>query len=449
MKRKVFYKPSQIQGHPTVNGGYVIIKLSDFDEYKEELAKLRKEGQLTVGTFQNRSSSINRFVEYLLRVKDINGDVNEIKITTGDVYNAFMELLKDNKISEHTLSIYLYSTKKALEHILLSKYGVLLSRTLGYEVFETDFYVSQLSKSVLQSKAKQLKEYQEYEKSKVITIEQIKDALKWLELLTHIRQTHTVETLRLGTLILLLTGARGTEINDLQFKVRGDGELIDQIDFRRGIIYFHRKKLKGSALRNFTPIFVHPVLLEELKQYRRTYQPDPTAPIFGRYSLDKIFYRYYTPGLAFRDKRKLKRLYRSNEWLRKYPPDEPLLTIRMGRKFVDSYIQSRMFELADRGIGSSIFGRGLTGLDNMRRYKNYILGRAEGVDFKHYISNTEDPRYSRRYKKFTIMLFNGLIDDLMPEIGHVMNPRVFKKLYAAKKHGKNKEEASLLSEFYV
>ena len=121
----------------------------------------------------------------------------------------------------------------------------------------------------------------------------------------------------------------------------------------------------------------------------------------------------------------------------------------MERKFVDSYIQSRMFELADRGIGSSIFGRGLTGLDNMRRYKNYLLGRAEGVDFKHYISNTEDPRYSQRYKKFTIMLFSGLIDDLMPEIGRVMNPRVFKKLYAAKKHSKNKDEAPLLSEFYV
>ncbi|WP_148883360.1 site-specific integrase [Thermococcus aciditolerans] len=429
VRRKVFYTPPAQTAAITTDNGSVILKLSDFDEYKEELVRMRNEGQMTVGKFQNRSTAVNVFLEYLIKTKGIEPGTNEIKITTKDIYNAFTIFIHERRPAVHTLRTYLYSTKKALEHILLSKYNILLSRTIGLEVFNPEFYVSQLSKSTFQTKGRQLKEYQLNERNKVISDERVKDALKWLEILIHTKKTRTVENLRLATIIALLTGARGSEINDLQFQVIVDGETINQIDLNRGIIYFHRKKLKEDATKSFTPVFIHPVLIEELKAYRRKYLPDPTKPLFGYYEIDKLFYNYYTPAKAFRSKEKLETLYQNNKWLQKYPPQKPIIGLRQIRKYVDSYLQARMFELADKGVGSSLFGKGLYGLDNMRRYKNYLLGRAEGVDFMHYISTTEDPRYVARYKRFTNMLFDGLIDRLMPEFGHVLSPEVASKLY--------------------
>lgn len=232
---------------------------------------------------------------------------------------------------------------------------------------------------------------------------------------------------------MLFTGARGSEINDLQFQVEVDGELINQIDTKRGIIYFHRKKLKEDATKSFTPIFVHPLIIEELKIFKRLYLVDPTEPLFGYYSIDKIFQRYYTPQRAFVSKKKLEKLYENNSWLQKYPPNRPILSMRAIRKYVDSYLQARMFELADKGIGTSLFGKGFVGLDNMRRYKNYYLGRAEGVDFLHYISITEDPRYFMRYKKFTKRIFDGLVDKLMPELSYVVHRETLSKVYGTEK----------------
>ena len=432
MRRKVFSKtPNSVP--PYFESGSVVVKLSDFDDYKEELVRLRNGGHLTVGKFQNRSTAINVFIEYLLKVKEIGPGTDEITITAGDIYNAFTGFIRERRPAVHTLRIYLYSTRKALEHILLSKYNVLLSRTIGLEVFNTEFYISQLSESTFQSKARQLKEYQFNEKSKVITDQQVKDALRWLEILINLKKTRTVENLRLATIIALLTGARGSEINDLQFQVVIDGERLNQIDLKRGIIYFHRKKLRENAIKSFTPVFVHPVLVEELKTFRRKYLSDPTSLIFGYYSIDKMFQRYYAPGRAFKDQKTLQNLYRNNPWLQKYPKDRPIIGVRAIRKYVDSYLQARMFNLMDRGIGVSLFGEGFMGLDNMRRYKNYLLGRAEGVDFLHYISVTEDPRYSSRYKKFNKMLFDGLIDKLMPELGRVLDSETIPRSYGLEK----------------
>lgn len=429
MRRKTFHKQQNQAAAITADNGFIILKLSDFDEYKEELVRMRKEGQMTVGKFQNRSTAVNVFLEYLIKTKGIEPGTNEIKITTKDIYNAFTTFIRERRPSVHTLRIYLYSTKKALEHILLRNYDVLLSRTIGLEVFNPELYVSQLSRSMFQTKGRQLKEYQLNERNKVISDERVKDALKWLEILIHTKKTRTVENLKLATIIALLTGARGSEINDLQFQVVVDGETINQIDLKRGIIYFHRKKLKEDATKSFTPIFIHPILIEELKTYRRKYLPDPTKPLFGYYEIDKLFYNYYVPANAFRSKEKLETLYQNNKWLQKYPPQKPIIGLRQIRKYVDSYLQARMFELADKGVGSSLFGKGLYGLDNMRRYKNYLLGRAEGVDFMHYISTTEDPRYVARYRRFTNMLFDGLIDRIMPEFGRILSPEVASKLY--------------------
>ena len=431
MRRKVFSRP---QPTPTLKSSSgIVLRLSDFDEYKEELVQLRNMGQLTVGKFRNRSTSINVFLEYLMKVKPIDPGVDEIKITARDVYNAFNLFIKERRPSVHTLRTYLRSTRKALEHILLSKYDTFLSQALGIEVFDVEFYLSQLSKSTLQRKARQLKEYQEHEKEKVITDQRVKDALRWLGILVNTRKTRTVENLRLATIIMLFTGARGSEINDLQFQVEIDGELINQIDTKRDIIYFHRKKLKEDATKSFTPIFVHPLVIEELKIFRRLYLIDPTEPIFGYYSIDKIFQRYYTPQRAFVSRKKLEKLYENNSWLQKYPPNKPIISMRAIRKYVDSYLQARMFELADRGIGASLFGKGFVGLDNMRRYKNYYLGRAEGVDFLHYISITEDPRYFVRYKKFTKRIFDGLVDRLMPELSYVIHKETLLKVYGPEK----------------
>ncbi len=64
----------------------------------------------------------------------------------------------------------------------------------------------------------------------------------------------------------------------------------------------------------------------------------------------------------------------------------------------------------------------------MRRYKNYLLGRAEGVDFLHYISITEDKRYSSKLKKLNKMLIDGLIDKLMPELLYVLSEETRTKI---------------------
>jgi len=55
------------------------------------------------------------------------------------------------------------------------------------------------------------------------------------------------------------------------------------------------------------------------------------------------------------------------------------------------------------------------------------------VDFLHYISVTEDPRYSSRYKKFNKMLFDGLIDKLMPELGRVLDSETIPRSYGLEK----------------
>ncbi|WP_157895695.1 hypothetical protein [Thermococcus chitonophagus] len=192
MGRKVFSRRDEYENKFT-DRDFVIIRLSDFDEYKDELVELRKNGQLTVGKFQNKSSAVNVFVEYLLKTKNIEPEVDEIKITARDVYNAFNTYIRERRPAYHTFQVHLYYTRKALEHILLKKYNLLLSKTIGLEVFDVDFYVTQLSKSVLRSKATQLKTFKEKEESKVISDERVKDALKWLAILRKERGTIAVE----------------------------------------------------------------------------------------------------------------------------------------------------------------------------------------------------------------------------------------------------------------
>lgn len=428
MRRKVFsHQKDSLESFTDTDA--VIIMLSDFDEYKEELVKQRQNGQLTVGAFQNKSSAINVFIEYLLKTKNPEQTTNgEIKITARDVYVAFNEYIKERRPARHTLQTYLYYTRKALEHILLKKYNLLLSKTLGIEVFDIDFYLTQLSKSTLRSKGSQLKAFKKKEESKVISDERVKDALKWLAILRQERDSMAVEKLRLATLIVLLTGARGTEVNDLQFEVRVNEEVLKQIDLRKGIIYFHRKKLKADDDKNFTPVFIHPLLIEELKIFKKKHILDPTQPIFGYYSLDKTFKNFYTPNRAFKKRTQLENLYRKYEWLRNYEPQKPIITVKMFRKYFDSYLQDKIFELTGERTVTTLFGKGLEALDKMRRYKNYLLGRAEGVDFLHYISITEDKRYSSKLKKLNKMLIDGLIDKLMPELLYVLSEETRTKI---------------------
>ncbi|ASJ17096.1 hypothetical protein A3L04_08455 [Thermococcus chitonophagus] len=249
-----------------------------------------------------------------------------------------------------------------------------------------------------------------------------------------------MKKIRLATLIALLTGARSTEINDLQFELRAKGERLKQIDLQRGIIYFHRKKLKADDGRNFTPVFIHPILIEELKAFKRKYILDTTQPIFGCYSLDKQFKHFYTPATAFKKKTQLESIYRRYSWLRKYDPQRPIVTVKMFRKYFDSYLQIRIFELAEENAVRVLFGEGLSALDKMRRYKNYLLGRAEGVDFLHYISITEDRRYSSKLKKLNKMLIDSLIDRLMPELLYVLNDETKAKFFDMKSVSESKAE---------
>ncbi len=424
MQRKIFSKV-QHEKKSFPNTKAIILKLSDFDEYKKELVEQRNRGELSVGTFQNRSTAVNVFLENLLDVKGYpEGD--EIVITASDVYKAFNNYIRKKRPLPHTLSVNIHYTKRALEHILLKKYNTFLSTTLGTEIFNIDIYLGNYSPSMMRTKATQLRSFKEKEKSKVISTERVKDGLRWLAILKQKRpQSLSVERLRLATLILLTTGARASEVNELQFEVIGPGgEKLKQIDLRRGIIYFHRKKLKRSDGTAFTPVIIHPILVEELKNFKQNYVLDPTTPIFNRYSLDKQFKAYFTPKLAFRKRKQLEELYDRYSWLTKYDPNKPILTVKMFRKYFDSFVQNQIIEIADgtkNNPAADIFGIGIQAFDNLRRYKNFLLGRAEGVDFLHYISLTEDRRYYSKLKKVNKMLIDELIMTLIPEVLYVLS----------------------------
>ncbi|WP_297073263.1 hypothetical protein [Thermococcus sp.] len=432
MARKTF---SKIKKHDHyIKQPEVVISLEVIDDYKEKLARRRDEGLLRRGTFRNRSTSLNILLENLFEVKGLdpeNPEVDTIKINANDIYKAFQHYIQKRRPAKHTLEVYLESSRICLEEILFNYYGLQLSQTLGLEVFKPLFYLNKLSVSVIQEKGKQLNEYLKNEQKKVVTDERVKDAIRWTALLLQTkRESRTLENLRLALITLLLTGARSSELNDLQFEVllKEEGRVLKQIDLNRRIIYFRRMKIKDSPVRSFTPVFIHPLLADELRIFKRKFITKPDEPIFGYYGLDKVFYRYYRPNLAFNENI-LEELYRKNPWLRKYPPNEPIITVSLIRKYVDSYLQERVFEMEGEKLSSELFGGGLLGLDNMRRFKNYLLGRVEGVDFYHYISITRDERFSSRYRRFTKMLFDGLIERLMPELLLILSPEVRKKLF--------------------
>jgi len=448
MVRKTFSRTKkQSQGGTSTE---VVIPLEIIDDYKEELVRRRNEGLLRRGTFRNRSTALNVLLENLLEIKGLNPEnpnVETIRVTSNDIYRAVMNYIKKKRPSKHTIEVYLESARICLEEILFDYLGLQLSQTLGLEVFKPAFYLNKLSISAIQEKGKQLDEYLKNEQRKVVTDERIKDAIKWIDILRNEKgESRTIENLRLATILLLFTGARASELNDLQFEVvLEDGRILKQINLNSGIIYFHRGKIKDSPIRSFTPIFIHPVPVAELRVFRRKFIVDPTEPIFGYFGLDKVFYRYFRPDLAFGET-KLQRIYEANPWLQKYPPNEPIITTSLFRKYVDSYLQERIFELGDDNLSRELFGTGLVGLDNMRRYKNYILGRVEGVDFYHYISVTQDKRFSTRYRRFTKMLFDGLIDRLMPEFTLILSPEVQKKLFGEKEAQLNLKPAQILDE---
>lgn len=415
----------------------VVISLDVIDDYKEELVRRRNEGLLQRGTFRNRSTALNVLLENLFEIKGLNPEnpkIEAIKITSNDIYRAFMNYVKKRRPSKHTLEVYLESARICLEEILFDYYELHLSQTLGLEVFKPAFYLNKLSISAIQEKGKQLDEYLKNEQRKVVTDERVKDAIKWIDILIHEKgESRTIENIRVAMITLLFTGARASELNDLQFEVflKEEGRVLKQIDLDRGIIYFHRGKIKDSPIKSFTPVFIHPVLIEELKIFKKKFIVNHAEPLFGYYGLDKVFYRYFRPDLAFSET-KLLRIYKNNPWLQKYLPKEPIITTSLFRKYVDSYLQERIFEIGNMTLSQELFGQGLVGLDNMRRFKNYLLGRVEGVDFYHYISITQDKRFSTRYRRFTKMLFDNLIDRLMPEFTLILSPKVREKLFGEK-----------------
>ena len=429
---------------------YILFDLEYLDEYKEELVKLRNSKQLSPGTFQNKSFALNTFVEYLLKVLDKppeNGSV--VKLSAESIYRAFSEYIRDpnRSKSSHTFNVVLNYTKEALRHILWEKYGVSLSRVFGEEIFDPNLYLSMISRTALRSKAIQLKTYQKSEQEKVVSSERIRAALRWLSILISERPTITVEKIRLATLIVLMTGARGTEINDLQFvTIDESGRKTNQIDLNRGIIYFRRAKLKTDT-GGITPVFIHDVLISELKIFKRRFILDPTAPIFGYYSLDKVFTRYYIPREVFRRKKDLERAYSMHSWLRVYPPDKPIITIKLFRKFFDSHLQNMIYELVDNEkLGFMGFLSSAQLIDELRRYKNYLLGRAEGVDFMHYISLTEDKRFRGRYRRLTRMFVDSIIDEVMPELLRVLNEETLRRFFSGYKHSESKTAAAEMGE---
>ncbi|WP_297534622.1 hypothetical protein [Thermococcus sp.] len=433
MRRKRFGGPQKLPVRYS-SDDYILLDLRDIDEYKEELISLRNLKQLSPGTFQNKSFAINTFIEYLLRIKGPIADDNPIiKLTAMDVYQVFSEYLKDPRRSKstHTFRVVVKYTEEALKHILWEKYGISLTRALGDEVFNPNLYLRLVSVIAMRSKAIQLQTHRKREKEKVVSPDQIKLALKWLSVLISERPTITVEKVRLATLIALMTGARGSEINDLQFITSDDtGRRIKQIDLTEGIIYFRRAKLRRDG-GGVTPIFIHPILVNELKVFKKKYVLDPTQPIFGFYSIDKIFTHYYTPKETFRSRKKLEEIYHKYPWLKHCSPDKPIITIKLFRKFFDSHLQNMIYSLVDDGrVDFMNFLSGIRLVDELRRYKNYLLGRAEGVDFMHYISLTEDKRFRRRYKRLTRLFVDSIIDEAMPELLLVLSEETSQKFFS-------------------
>ena len=91
-----------------------------------------------------------------------------------------------------------------------------------------------------------------------------------------------------------------------------------------------------------------------------------------------------------------------------------------------------IYSLVDDGKADFMnFLGGIRLVDELRRYKNYLLGRAEGVDFMHYISLTEDKRFRRRYKRLTRLFVDSIIDEVMPELLLVLSEETVQRFFSS------------------
>jgi len=419
----------------------ISISIEDIEKYKIELLDKKKRGKLREGTYSNRSTSINNFVEELLKLKNLDKSMitqqTILKITASDLYEIFKKWYETH--SEHTFRVYVNGVKIALEDILF-KNNILLSRRIPPEVFNYKLYYRNLSKSAKVKKGDKLKSFSQYEKYKAVSPQRIKNAYTWLNVLMKEKveknRMHLITWYRLKIALLLLTftGARSTEIVDLEYNVKTrDGEMIHQIDLKNALIYFIRNKVRDeNNHRTVTPVFISEPLLTELKIYKRNFGVNK---LFNWKSLDKIIKDYFTPSRKFNEE-ELKILKKKYTFLQGIPLDKPIVTVSLFRKYLDNWLEQKSLLFLQDQIHSryatsiqELFG-GKEGLSyiHLNKLKNFFMGRVEGIDYVNYDAFFENRKLFNTMKNLHKWFMRGFLDNLEPEILWVLEPQTIGKL---------------------
>jgi len=400
MNGKIFSQVIEVQEIPVNylrwddNKREMVLTTYEIDEFKKKMKEYYDQKKLSLGKYRNIMTATNVFTEHILKKKRLNNEVEQQIITRNIVQNgkitkvsiktdAFVLTSQDlieffetiySRVALHTFRVYLFYVKYLLEKIL-ERRGEYIEEYFRPSIFDPEKYVLGSHDYGRKSQASPL--YIELDRKKFVNISHIRDALEYLSIIKHKVDNNqigmsqlTYDRLKIATLLLIFTGARGTEINDL---------MVADFNFRKGYIVFRRNKFKSHPRETVVPL--HPYLKEELQNFIRDYQLKKDNHIFEWKHFDKIIKHYYTPKRVLKTEKKKIKLNK-----REYPTDKTIITTRMFRKFWDNYAEGRMDS----------------------KYKNYLLGRYVGVDMEHYVSVIHNKRVFNKLKSEYMKVFSDL-----------------------------------------
>ncbi|NJE09350.1 hypothetical protein [Thermococcus sp. MAR1] len=401
----------------------IVITVDDLVKYRAELDEKRA----PEGTRRNKISVYNKFLNYLTEIKGAQV-LGKKRLTIEARELAEMFTREGETKNQHTTRVFILYTREMLERIVFGYHNRSLYEHIPREVFNYNNYLSGgiATKRDLDDL---LEAFEKIESEKAVTAEQVRDGLAWLNLLYEEKvlkrkmSKRLWDKLKIAYLIIAFTGARSTEVLKLKFKT-GKGKKM--IDLEKGIMFLVRNKVARTGKRSgVTFVFLHPLLSEELRSFRKHYQENE---LFGWSSLDKIIYDYFTPSHRF-NKEEFKKLQEKYPFLRKYGYNEQIIGVRALRKFVDNFLEVRAFELAEKEL------RGYYSFDERHRHynklKNLILGRVEGIDYIHYDSLLKNKKLFRQVRKLYDSMFEGFEEALMPELGLVVDDYTYEKFFGS------------------
>lgn len=367
----------------------------EIDMFKKEIEEYRKANKITYGKYRNIMTSVNVFTERMVKYKQLKGEIEQVvlresiiqgntmletnietvrfSVKKQDLAELFRELYKE--VSIHTFRVYLYNIKFMLDKILERRGDAEVEEYFGSKVFKPENYI--LSQST--SRGTDAQNYEVFDKKKFVTLNNIKDALEYLAIVKKNLEEEKIkisrgkyDKVKLATLLFIFTGARGTEIANLQ---------LSDVNLKRGYFILYRNKIKKPNA-NATVFPIHPYLKEAIKQHIKNYELKEKDNLLGEWKyLDKIIKHYYTPKRILKTNREYITLNR-----RKYNVEKAVITTRMFRKFFENYSEGKMNP----------------------RYKNYLLGRYVGVDMSNYVSVVHNKRVFNTLKKEYMKVFSDL-----------------------------------------